>query len=160
VAAITYSDGGRSHSRMLGTTDKYKRSKTPRAAARSYRKDPKKFEGKQKAGTFEETVAEFLKREVDEHKLITAKEIRRKLTHPKYIPTRIKHKRFTEIDRDDLRILRNDIADGPGTGMANAVIASIKAMCNWYEEQHSDYTSPFREDTAAMANKRSTANAR
>jgi integrase len=139
--AITYSDSGRAQSHMLGTTDKYKTVEDAKNAAKLYRKDPKKFEGKQKAGTFEEVVKEFLKRYVHEHKLITAKEIERKLT--KYIPARIKHKRFTDVDRDDLRELRNDIVDAHGAAMANGVLSSISSLCSWYENDHSDYTSPF-----------------
>src|SRR5262245_54352988 len=140
--AITYGDGGRAHSYMLGTTDKLKTVEAAKEAAKQYRKDPKKFEGKRHAGAFEQTVQDFLKRHVKEAGLITAKEIERKLTNPKYIPARIKQKKFTEIDRDDLTDLRNDIADAHGPAMANNVLASISSLCAWYEKRHSDYRNP------------------
>lgn len=63
------------------------------------------------------------------------------------------------IRRADVTDLMDDVQDKNGTGQADAILAQISSLCNWYAAWADAYVSPIikgmkRSDSSARARKR------
>jgi integrase len=52
-------------------------------------------------------------------------------------------RRFTDIRRRDVTKLLDTIEDNHGPRMADAVLAYVRKLCNWYQAREGDYVSPI-----------------
>jgi integrase len=136
---LTYREG-QPHSIKLGTYPNMT-LKQARDAAWDYYKNPQKFTEQKLVGTFAEISAEWYKRHVERKGLRTAAEIRRHLD--RYVLPKWRNRKFLELRRIDVNNLLDEIADEHGGPQADAVLATIRAIMNWYEYRDEDYRNPI-----------------
>ena len=115
-----------------------------RAAAMDYWHDPKKFVAKAAKNSFKQVAENWIKRHVDENQLRSKPEIERMLN--KYVYPKFGSKRFLEIDREHINDLLDGIVDNHGRSQADAVLAVIRGICNWYAARSSHYVNPIVRD--------------
>jgi integrase len=110
--------------------------------AREHFRNPKAYAEKAETGTFKEVAQEWIKRHVDENKLRSKSEIERCLglyVYPKWSDTK-----FLEIRRAEVNELLDWIVDHHGKNQADAVLAIVRGICNWYAANRSEhYVSPI-----------------
>ena len=99
-------------------------------------------EGLDPAGpqNFASIAEQWLKRHVDAKGLRTAALIRRALDV--HVLPQWGSREFTSIRRGDIARLLDDVEDKAGAQTADAVLAHISRICNWYTTRHDDYVSP------------------
>ena len=136
---LTYRNG-KPRSKKLGTYPQMT-VKDARAKARAYWQNPEKFEAEAQTGSFKEIADKWLKRHVQANKLISAADIERLLN--KYIYPQWKDRPFLEIRRSEVNDLLDDIVDNHGPAQADAVLAIIRGIANWYQSRDENYTSPI-----------------
>jgi integrase len=136
---MTYVNG-KAQSRKLGT---YPRMgvKEARAKAREYWLNPQKFEEQAEAGTVKDVCMAWVKRYVDENGLISKPEIERCLRV--YVYSRVGDMKFLEFRRKEVNALLDHIADHHSRGVADAVLAILRQICNWYVTRSETYISPI-----------------
>ena len=136
---MTYVDG-KATSHKLGT---YPRMtvKEARAKAREYWQNPQKFEEQSETGSFKEVAQDWVRLHVESANLRSHLEIKRILT--KYIYPKWGNRRFREIGRLDANVLLDGIARDHGKSQADAVLAIIRGIMNWYQTRTNYYLSPL-----------------
>ena len=137
---LTYDTSGRPKTRKLGRYPAMK-VKDARTKAREYFQNPEKAEAETKAGTFKDVAGEWIKRHVEGNGLRSASEIKRHLDQ--YVLPRWKDRPFVEIRRGEVNALLDGIADDHGPSQADAVLATIRGVMNWYEARSEHYSSPI-----------------
>jgi integrase len=121
--------------------------KQARAQARAYWEDPQKYEAQAESGTFKDIAEQWVKAHVDAKRLRSAGQIKRMLNV--YVLPRWGNLPFVSIRRAQVAALLDHIVDHhPGSqggrAMADAVLAVIRNVCNWYESKRSEtYHSPI-----------------
>jgi integrase len=137
---LTYRNG-KPHSIKLGTYPQMS-VKDAWDQARAYFDDPKRFEAKAETGTFKDIAEQWIKRHVDEAKLRSKGEIERCLKV--YVYPKWGNLNFLEIRRPEVNELLDGIVDHHGRSQADAVLAIVRGICNWYAANRSEhYTSPI-----------------
>lgn len=117
-----------------------------RKAAKAFK--PEQHTASKEAGTFKEVAEDFLKRYVRKEgsrdkkpPLRSAREIERQLNF--YVYPKWKDKALFDIKRKDVNKLLDDIEDNHGTCSADAVLATISRLFDWYVTRDDDYVSPI-----------------
>jgi integrase len=83
----------------------------------------------------------WLVRHAEKNRLITKTEIVRILNG--YILPTFGERDFTSIKRSDISALLDKIEDKHGARMADLVLATMRAIANWYASRDDGYVSPF-----------------
>lgn len=93
--------------------------------------------------TFKSVAENWIKRYVDAQGLISKPEIERRLKV--YVYPAWERRIFTEVTRGDVTRLLDSIEDKHGKRQADAVLADIRGIMNWYEGRGEcdDYRSPI-----------------
>lgn len=133
--ALTYVNG-KPKTRKLGTYPAMSVQQA-RKEARTYWESPKKFEEKAETGTFKDVAQKWIKRHVDENKLRSKPEIERMLKI--YVYPKWGSQKFLEIRRLQVNELLDYVVDNHGRSQADAVLAVIRNICNWYEGRSEHY---------------------
>jgi integrase len=94
-----------------------------------------------KPDVFESVAANWIKRHVVPKKLRTQFEIERILA--KYVFPFWKTRDFVSIRRTDVAALLDHIEDANGSRQADAVLAVLRSIANWYASRDDSYVSPF-----------------
>lgn len=115
--------------------------KEARDAASQFLKDPDGARRRANSDTFEGVALDFLERHVQKNGLRTAHEIERRLR--KYILPEWGSRRFLDIRRGDVSSLLDTVETDNGPAQADAVLAFISKLCNWYQTRNEHYTSPI-----------------
>jgi integrase len=125
--------------------------KEARLAAKKFLADPAAYLAKSDVGSFKEIAENFVTRYVvAEKQLLSKREIERCLA--KYVYPRWQRRPFREIKRSDVALLLDEIADENGARQADAVLAIIRKMTNWYASRNDDYASPVVKGMARSEN--------
>jgi len=111
------------------------------AKAREYFANPKQAEEKAETGTFKDIAKEWIKRHVEENELRSQREIERCLK--KYVYPKWGNRKFLDIRRLEVNELLDGIVDNHGRSQADAVLAVVRGICNWYATRSEDYASPI-----------------
>ena len=90
------------------------------------------------SGSFRDIAERYFRQDVEAKGLRSASEIRRMLQ--KYIYPAWAEKPFVEIRRGEVNALLDGIE---AKGQADAVLALIRQITNWYAARHDDYASPI-----------------
>jgi len=136
---LTYRNG-KPRSKKLGTYPQMK-LKEARAKARAYWENPQKFEAEAQTGSFKDIAEKWIRRHVEANKLISQGGIERLLM--KYVYPSWGGSPFLEIRRSEVNDLLDDIVDNHGPAQADAVLAIIRGIANWYQSRDENYTSPI-----------------
>jgi integrase len=115
--------------------------KDARAAAQAYFDDPHKFAAQAQPDSFQEIAEQWLRRHVKANGLRSEREILRQLRV--YILPRWRDEKFLDIRRDKVNALLDRIEDNSGTKQADAVLATLRSIMNWYQSRNEYYTSPI-----------------
>lgn len=94
-----------------------------------------------KLDSYESVAQNWIKRHVEAKKLRSQKEIERILS--KYVFPHWGKRDFVAIKRGDIAGLLDMIEDEHGAGQANATLAIIRGIANWYAKRHESYVTPF-----------------
>jgi integrase len=99
--------------------------------------------GRDTAGlqSYESVAEDWLKRHVDAKGLITHRGKRRYLD--KQILPAWGSRDFTSIKRSDVAKLLDDIEDNSGPAAADAALAVVSSISNWFASRNDDYVSPI-----------------
>jgi Arm DNA-binding domain/Phage integrase central domain len=111
------------------------------AKAREYFANPQRFEAKAETGTLKHVAEQWIRRHVDENKLRSKDEIVRCLD--KYVYPKWSNRKFRDIRREHVNELLDGIVDHHGHSQADAVLAIVRGICNWYAARTEDYSSPI-----------------
>jgi integrase len=116
------------------------------ARKRAYAFDPRKANAAAEAGSFREVAEEWLRRYVAKRRLRSRREIERQLRT--YIYPEWERKDFFEIRRAEVNALLDRIEDKHGAPQhgapqADAVLATIRSICNWYATRDENYSTPI-----------------
>lgn len=115
--------------------------KDAREKARQFLVDPQKAMTQADDGTFKDVAENFIKRYVIAEKALrTRPEIERVLK--KYIYPQWQYRPFREIGRRDVAALLDKIVDDNGPRQADAALAIIRKMMNWFATRDDYYVSP------------------
>jgi integrase len=137
---LTYRNG-KPQSTKLGTYPAMTVKKA-RAEARQYWENPERFEAQAAVGSFKEVAENWVKRHVEENKLRSEREIKRILAN--YVYPKWKDRPFLEIRRPQVTELLDGIVDNHGRSQADAVLAIVRGICNWFAANLSEhYISPI-----------------
>ena len=137
---LTYRNG-KQHSVKLGTYPQLS-VKDAWSKARAYFANPQQFEAAAETGTFKDIAEQWIRRHVEASKLRTQREIERCLKV--YVYPKWGDRNFLAIRRPEVNELLDHIADQHGRPQADAVLAIVRSICNWYAANKSEYyTSPI-----------------
>jgi integrase len=89
--------------------------------------------------SFASVAAEWIKRHVEDRGLRTGGEYQRILD--RYILPEWADKEFAAIRRSDIAALLDRVADRHGPRQSDYALATIRAICNWFERRNDDYRS-------------------
>jgi integrase len=115
--------------------------KAARDAARAYYDNPQRFAQQAAVGSFGEIAEKWFRDHVIRGRLRTRYEIRRQLN--KYILPVWGPKPFLEIRRRNVAELLDTIAEQNGPVQADACLANIRLIMQWWQARDDDYTSPI-----------------
>jgi integrase len=115
--------------------------KAARDAARAYYDNPQRFQQQAAVGSFGEISEKWFRDHVVRGRLRSRYEIRRHLN--KYILPVWGPKPFLEIRRRNVAELLDVIAEQNGPSMADACLADIRLIMQWWQARDDDYTSPI-----------------
>jgi integrase len=115
--------------------------KAARDAARAYYDNPQRFQQQAAVGSFGEIAEKWFKDHVVRGRLRSRYEIRRHLD--KYVLPVWGPKPFLEIRRRNVAELLDTIAELNGPSMADACLADIRLIMQWWQARDDDYTSPI-----------------
>ena len=115
--------------------------KDARTKARDFADDPKKFAAQSNPDHFREVAESWVRRHVDESGLRSKPEIERVLN--KYVYPKIGDKKFLDVRRGEVNHLLDYIADNHGRAQADAVLARLRSICNFYAARNEHYVSPI-----------------
>jgi integrase len=135
--ALVYRNG-QPHSRKLGLYPELS-VKDARAQARAYWENPAKFEAEAAPEDFKTVAKEWVRRECKH--LHSKPELERILT--RYVYPRWAKKRFRDVRRGEVNALLDRVEDNNGPAQADAVLAVVRGICNWYQSRNEEYTSPI-----------------
>lgn len=96
---------------------------------------------KPRVDAFKDVADAWIKRHVKGRKLRSQAEIERCLNV--YVRPKWDKRDYVTIRRGDITSLLDAIEDENGSRQADAVLAVIRGIANWYASRHDDYTSPF-----------------
>ncbi|BCG72698.1 integrase [Mesorhizobium sp. 113-1-2] len=99
------------------------------------------IEKKVAADTFRTVAENYLKRHVAAKGLLSEREIKRCLDV--YVFPKWESREFTSIRRGDVAALLDEIEDGHGARQADAVLAIVRGICNWFAARDDSYLSPI-----------------
>jgi integrase len=94
-----------------------------------------------KPDSFRAVAANYFKRHVAAKGLLSAPESERVLN--KYILPAWAELDFVAIRRSDVAALLDRIEDHHGPSQADAALALVRGICNWFATRHDDYVSPI-----------------
>jgi integrase len=94
-----------------------------------------------KPDSFSAVAANYLKRHVEANGLRSRGEIERRLA--KYVLPSWADRDFMSIRRSDVAALLDHVQYHHGPAQADAVLASVRGLSNWYATRHDEYVSPF-----------------
>lgn len=94
-----------------------------------------------KPDSFGAVAANYFKRHVEARGLLTAGENERVLN--RYILPLWAELDFIAIRRSDVAALLDHVEDNHGPAQADAVLALVRGICNWFATRHDDYVSPI-----------------
>jgi integrase len=114
--------------------------KDARSKAREYWSDPAKFDAQAQMGSFRDVAESWLARHVRAKGLRSEHEIERQLQ--KYVYPVLGSHKFIEVRRREITDLLDDIEDRNGAAQADAVLATIRSIANWYQSRTEAYISP------------------
>lgn len=135
-----------------------------RDEARSFRADPQAYMDARKpkpepeqGPTFRQVAENFIVRHVREKGLRSEKEIQRCLD--RYVYPRWQDRTFTEIDREAVNRLLDELVDNNGKRQADYVLAILSKLMRWQTARDGKYVSPIvpgmkRSSASSSARKR------
>jgi integrase len=137
--AVMRDPNGKQVWHTIGSTDLYKLDQA-REIARTAMLAIKG--GKDRSGpeTFEKVAEDWLHRHVAGKGLITGRAIDRNLRN--HVLPAWGGRDFRSIRRADVAALLDTVQDRSGPSMADAILAIVRSMCQWYCTRHDDYVSP------------------
>jgi integrase len=94
-----------------------------------------------KPDSYQSVAENWIKRHVKAKKLISQSEIERILD--RYVFPHWSTRDFVGIRRSDIAGLLDLIEDKSGAAQADATLAVIRGISNWYSKRHDQYVSPF-----------------
>ena len=103
--------------------------------------DPEVAIASEQAGTFKTIAEDWIVKYVDKKKLRTKPEIERKLKT--YVYPRWGNRLFFDISRLDVNDLLDRIETNHGMAQADAVLATVRKLMDWYQSRNGKYTSPI-----------------
>jgi integrase len=115
--------------------------KQARDAARAYYDNPQRFHQQAAVGSFGEIAEKWFRDHVIRGRLRSRYEIRRQLD--KYVLPIWGAKPFLEIRRRNVAELLDTIAEQNGPAQADACLANIRLIMQWWQARDDDYTSPI-----------------
>jgi integrase len=115
--------------------------KDARDTARRYFESPERFQQQAAVGSFGEIAEKWFRDHVIRGRLRSRYEIRRQLD--KYILPVWGPKPFLEIRRRNVAELLDTIAEQNGPAQADACLANIRLIMQWWQARDDDYTSPI-----------------
>jgi integrase len=107
-----------------------------------------------KPDSFKSVADNWVKRHVEAKKLRSGYEIERILD--RYVFPHWGTRDFVDIRRSDIASLLDLIEDENGARQADATLAVIRGIANWYSKRHDDYVSPFVRGMRRAAGKSRT----
>jgi integrase len=145
-AAQTYrkvtAKAGKLKGEVITMPSTHKLGRYPRVGLKEAREKARLFDPHTAAGgTFAEVAADFIENYVKPKKLRTQAEIVRCLH--KYVYPQWQLRRFTTIERTDVRNLIKQLASDHGRRQANIVLGILSKLMNWYAANSNKYTSPI-----------------
>jgi integrase len=90
--------------------------------------------------SFAVVASEWLRRHVESKGLRTGDEYQRILD--RYILPEWADREFTAIRRSDITALLDKVQDRHGPRQADYCLATVRAICNWFDSRNDDYRSP------------------
>jgi integrase len=111
-----------------------------RAAAKSFLQDPEAALREEAQEDFKTIWESFLKRHVEAQGLRSRNQIER--TMKLHVLPVWGKMRFTDIRRGDVSRLLDKIEERSGSRQADAVLATIRKICIWYQARNENYISP------------------
>lgn len=150
-AAVAY-EAGKPVWQVVGQAEKMSLADA-REEARRFWKDPKAFRAEKELGsaaaptgvkTFENVVDDFLEKHVAKKKLRSGKEIGRHFR--RYLfdkPVGWKDRPFAEIRRREINDALDHIENAHGAHQADAVLASLRKLMNWFAARSDEWGSPI-----------------
>ena len=139
-SVVTYAAGGKARARKLGVYPTVPLKEARKLAHEAF-ENPAKFAVRAAVGTFKEVADNWLQRHVEKNGLRSQHEIERMLN--RYVLPRWKGRSFLEIRRLDINALLDEIEDQNGRSQADAVLAVVRGICNWYQTRDENYVSPI-----------------
>jgi len=136
---VTYVNG-KPQSYKLGTYPQMSLAEAKKKA-NEYHHNPKKIRADDAVGTFKDVAEQWFRRHVEEDGLRSKHNLRAHLD--KYIYPAWANRDFLEIRRSEVNTLLDTIADDYGRSQADAVLATIRNIMNWYQTRHENFTSPI-----------------
>jgi len=151
---VVYYVNGRARAKTLGH---YPALGVAEARKRAKNFDPQRASASAEAGSFREVAEDWLKRHVAKQGLRSQREIERQL-HT-YIYPEWSRTDFFDIRRLGVNALLDHIEDAHGAPQADAVLATIRNIMNWYATRDEKYSTPIvkgmkRDKRKAEARKR------
>jgi integrase len=137
---LTYVDGKPQPSYKLGIYPQMSLAQAKKKA-REFFENPDRVKEREAVGTFKDIAEQWFKRYVEAQALRSGNDLRRHLErhiYPKWAKTK-----FLSIRRREVNDLLDHIADHHGRGLADAVLATIRSVMNWYQSRDENYTSPI-----------------
>ena len=131
---------GKAKTRKLGRYPELS-LKDARQKARDFADDPQKFEAQSLPHSVKEVAEHWVTRHVDGNGLRSKGETERILK--KYVYPKIGDKKFLDLGRGEINVLLDYIEDRHGRSQADAVLARIRSICNWYAARNDYYVSPI-----------------
>lgn len=140
---VVYYVSGHPRVKTIGRFDPGHSKHLDVAAARkhAYAFDPRAANAAADAGSFKKVAEDWLARYVAKKKLRSQRETERQLR--KYIYPEWARLPFFEIHRKTVNDLLDKIEDKHGAPQADGVLATVRAICNWYATRDGNYSTPI-----------------
>jgi len=114
--------------------------KDARQKARDYADDPQKFAAQSLPDSFKDVATLWVTRHVEANGLRSKSDIERILN--KYVYPKIGDMKFLDVRRGEINRLLDHVSDKHGRSQADAVLARISSICNFYAARNEHYVSP------------------
>ena len=137
---VAYDGHGKSSVRTLG---RYPEMSVAAAKKAAREHDPKKAKAAAEAGTFKKVAEEWLEDHVERRGLRSKPTIKRQLE--RIYKAGWATKRFFDIDRKTVMELLRYVERKSGAPSADAVLATLRSIMHWYENEDDHYVSPIRK---------------
>jgi integrase len=137
---ITYDQHSKAQATKIGVYPRLS-LRDARQRARDLFDNPEKFRAEVEVGSFGQVADNWIERHVAKNRLRSQREIERILNV--YVLPRWVKRPFLELRRMDVNKLLDEIEDGNGPSQADAVLAVVRGIMNWFASRDESYVSPI-----------------